>query len=82
MTAQQHTVQQQEAETQTQAALAANEQQGKAAVDDAAVDEAAAADEATTDEAAVDEVAQMAAAKNEAYEEATEAEGFARSYDG
>ena len=45
-------------------------------------DEAAAADEATTDEAAVDEVAQMAAAKNKAYEAATEAKGFARLYDG
>ena len=78
-------VQQQKAEKQTQATLAANEQQGKTA-DDTAADEAAAADEATTDEAAVDEVltevAQMAAAKNEAYEEATEAKGFARSYDG
>ena len=75
-------VQQQKAEKQTQATLAANEQQGKAAADDTATDEAAAADEATTDEAAIDEVAQMAAAKNGAYEAATEAKGFARLYDG
>ena len=38
--------------------------------------------EATANEAAIDEVAQMAAAKNGAYEAATEAKGFARLYDG
>jgi hypothetical protein len=77
-------VQQQKAERQTRATLTANEKQGKAAADDTSADEAAlaAADEAATDEAAVDEVAQMAAAKNGAYEAATEAKGFARLYDG
>ena len=76
--------QQQKAERQTRATLTANEKQGKAAADDTSADEAAlaAADEAATDEAAVDEVAQMAAAKNGAYEAATEAKGFARLYDG
>ena len=75
---QKQTIQQQKAEKQTQATLAANEQQGKAAADETATADDTAADEA----AAVYEVAQMAAAKNGAYEAATEAKGFARSYDG
>ena len=73
---QKQTIQQQKAEKQTQAALAANEQKGKAAADEAAADDEA------TDEAVVDEVAQMAEEKNAAYKAATEAKGFARLYDG
>ena len=65
-------IQQQKAEKQTQATLAANVQQGKATAD-----EAATAYEVTTNKAAVDEVAQMAAAMNGSYEAATEVNGFA-----